>query len=87
MRKCLQILNLIDQLVFIFQSDKIPISECYSFSILQEISKLELTNKEKSELATKVNVKKDFIYRKQIHGLGFLLDPKYLGEGLSDAEE
>jgi hypothetical protein len=86
-RKAMFILKPIDELITKFQSDCVPVSDVYvdflnlPLKFETEAAKRVLTGAEIDYLKSLVKSRFQFIYG-DAHGLGYLLDPGYIGEKL-----
>ena len=87
LKKGLEILRPIDQLIVEFQSDSVPVSYVYeAFITLQtrydenQASETSLlTENEVNFIKQLIKERFQFIYG-DAHGIGYLLDPRYIGE-------
>ena len=87
LKKCLRILEPIDRLIVYFQSDAVPVSDVYD-SFLKLPSQFETTEMkafldtdEIQYLQKLARSQFEFMYG-DAHAIGYLLDPRYMGEGL-----
>ena len=86
LRKCLLIISPIDKWITIFQNDGVPVSEVYhAFTNLPDDFRAiaNLTETELQYLCHVTDERFNFMYG-DAHGVAYLLDPKYVGEGISD---
>jgi Protein of unknown function (DUF 659)/hAT family C-terminal dimerisation region len=85
LKKALRILEPIDELIVKFQSDAVPVSE-----VVTSFNRLPIKFAEMVDILTQHEIKylKDLaVARFQLiygdaHGIGYLLDPRFIGEGL-----
>lgn len=85
LNKSLSLLKPIDELITLFQSDAVPVSDVY-VAFLDLPSKFSegdtgFEKREKDYLKKIVDERFQFVYG-DAHGLGYLLDPRYTGEKL-----
>jgi hypothetical protein len=83
--ECIKILQPIDTLIKMFQSDAIPCSDVYKafLDLESKMSGLVGVNAEKKAHLVKLVQKRfDFMYG-DAHGMAYLLDPRYLGDNMT----
>ena len=83
--ECIKILDPIDRYIRIFQSDAVPCSEVYKAFIELEDQMRKLPNieeKKRSYLIELVKKRFEFMYG-DAHGVGYVLDPRFLGDKMS----
>jgi Protein of unknown function (DUF 659)/hAT family C-terminal dimerisation region len=91
LEKVIHILKPVDSLVVKYQSDKVPISEIWPdfVSLSGKFDKLVdeniLSSSEHGYICGRIKHRADFMLGVG-HGLAYLLDPRYLGEGMSDKQ-
>ena len=81
---CVKILEPINKLITQFQGDYVPISDVFH-SFVQLPKEYELVKPliQKKFILEKISERWDFIYG-DAHGVGYLLDPRYLGEHMDE---
>ena len=85
--ECTTILTPIDMQIKIFQSDAVPCSDVYKAFVELEEKMHNLHNlpnveaDKKAYLVELVRKRFDFMYG-DAHGVAYLLDPRYLGDGM-----
>jgi hypothetical protein len=82
--ECITILTPIDMYIKIFQSDAVPCSDVYKAFLELEEKMRNLPNVDadkKAYLVELVRKRFNFMYG-DAHGVGYLLDPRYLGDGM-----
>ena len=83
LQKAIAISEPIDAALVFYQSDKVPLSEVYRTFLVTSFAAMELiTEPERAYLLELVKKRMDFMYG-DAHGIAYLLDPKYLGAGMS----
>jgi hypothetical protein len=83
--ECVKILTPIDMFIKIFQSDAVPCSNVYkAFLDLEDMMRKlsDVSEDKKAYLVKLVRERFDFMYG-DAHGVAYLLDPCYLGDGMS----
>ncbi len=83
--ECIKILTPIDMFIKIFQSDAVPCSNVYkAFLDLEDMMRklTDVSEDKKAYLVKLVRERFDFMYG-DAHGVAYLLDPRYLGDGMS----
>ena len=83
--ECIKILGPIDMFIVMFQSDAAPCSEVYRAFLDLEDKMIKLPNMDedkKTYLVELVKKRFEFMYG-DAHGVGYLLDPRYLGDKMS----
>lgn len=86
LKKSIAILEPIDKLIRYFQSDRVPISDVYdAFVKLPEaIHQIpDLSKPEYTYMIMLSETRFKFMYG-DAHGVGYLLDPRYIGKGITD---
>ena len=80
----IKILQPIDKFIKLFQSDAVPCSDVYhAFLELEKLmQELTIEERKKAYLVKLVRDRFDFMYG-DAHGIAYLLDPRYLGDGMS----
>jgi hypothetical protein len=90
LQKSIAILKSIDDAIVRFQSDSVPVSEiCHFFKVAfkKDFQSMDgLVVNERSYLLHLLEKRMDFLYGDAI-GFAYLLDPRYLGEGMSVNEK
>lgn len=84
LNKAIGILEPIEELITLFQSDKVLVSEVFNGlnNLSEKLTNLPfVTEGEKIYLASIVRHRWDFIYG-DAHGIAYLLDPRYLGRNM-----
>ncbi|ETV81983.1 hypothetical protein H257_05510 [Aphanomyces astaci] len=69
---CISILSPIDKWIKIFQSDRVPVSEVLNLH-------------ESKYIVAAIKTRWDFVYD-DAHGVGYLLDPRFVGGGIDSME-
>ena len=89
LRKIIAICAPINALIVKYQSDKVPLSDVYrdlKFELHTAYASLEaLTTQERQYVSMAISTRWDFI-SSPCHGIAYILDPKWLGLGLTQAE-
>jgi len=80
-KEVIDILKPISIWIDYFQNDSAPISTVYHcfLELPKNYRKLELSDPKKKYLEKLIKQRFDFIYG-DAHGLGYILDPRYIGE-------
>jgi regulator of replication initiation timing len=86
LQKAIEILDPIDAAIVYYQSDQVPVSEVYRTFLSKlpsSISGMKLiSDAERAYLLQLVEKRMVFMYG-DAHGIAYLLDPRYLGSGMS----
>lgn len=89
--KALAILGPIDKYIKVFQSNTVPLSDCYAAIVKMRsaytvLARTELTGEEHAYLKNLLSDRWRFLYT-PAHGISYLMDPRYLGEGLNRGDQ
>lgn len=85
LRKSIAILNPIDTCITMFQGDSVPVSQVYQSFLdlpMRFESMQELNIEEKQYLTKLAKSRFEFMYG-DAHGLGNILDPRFIGDGMA----
>lgn len=86
LQKSIEILAPIDAAIVYYQSDQVPVSEVYRTFLSKLPSSISamksISDAERAYLLQQVQKRMEFMYG-DAHGIAYLLDPRYLGAGMS----